>query len=132
MKILRRTFAPKEVRIALCILDEVGLEFNCEAFRMLRNPIEDVFLRDYSKVISGIEEGISPRQQVYFAIANLAADYLQSGQYHVHTGILSGLGQDLLTMSDKSLDELVHSGAIDDREAKVRKAGIRERIEIVG
>lgn len=132
MRILRRMFAPKEVRVALSILDEVGFEFDCEAFRMVRNPIEDVFVRDYSNVVSGIDEGISPRQQVYFAIANLTADYLQSGQYHVYRGVLGGLGQDLLTLFDKSLDELVHSGAIDDREAEVRKAAIRERIEIVG
>ena len=59
MKILRRMFAPKEVRIALGILDEVGFEFNCEAFRMLRNRIEDAFLRDYSKVVSAVEGGIS-------------------------------------------------------------------------
>ena len=132
MKILRRMFAPKEVRNALGILDEVGFEFNCEAFQMLRNPIEDVFLRDYRNVISAIEEGISPRQQVYFAIANLAADYLQSGHYHVYTGVLGGLGEDLLMMFDVSVDQLAHSGAIDDREAKARKAGIRERIAIVG
>jgi len=34
-------------------------------------------------------------------------------------------------MFDKSPDELVHSGATDDIEAKVRKARIRERIEIL-
>ena len=33
---------------------------------------------------------------------------------------------------DKCLDEIVDCGAIDDIEAKVRKAEIREGIEIVG
>jgi len=90
------------------------------------------FCLKFSNVISGIEEGISPRQQVYFAIASLATEYLQSGQYHVYTGVLGGLGEDLLMLFDKCLDEIVDCGAIDDIEAKVRKAEIREGIEIVG
>ena len=90
------------------------------------------FCLKFSNVISGIEEGISPRQQVYFAIASLAREYLQSRQYHVYTGVLGGLGEDLLMLFDKCLDEIVDCGAIDDTEAKVRKAEIREGIEIVG
>ena len=43
----------------------------------------------------------------------------------MHIVILDGLGQDPLMMFDKSLDRLVQSDAIDDREAKVRKARIR-------
>jgi len=134
MKILRRIFAPTEVRIALGILDEVGFEFDCEAFRMLRNRIEDAFLRDYGNVVSGVEGGISPRQQVYFAIANLAGDYLESGQYHLYRGVLNplGPGEDLLRLFDVSVDKLVQSGAIDDGDAKAQKAAIREGIESVG
>jgi hypothetical protein len=134
MKILRRIFAPKEVRIVLGVLDEVGFGFDCEAFRILRNRIQDAFLQDYSKVVSAVEEGISPRQQVYFAIANLAGDYLESGEYHLYRGILNplGPGEDLLRLFDVSLDKLVQSGAIDDGDAKAQKTGIRECIESVG
>ena len=134
MRILRRIFAPKEVRIVLGVLDEVGFEFDCEAFRMLRNRIDDAFLRDYSKAVSAVEEGISPRQQVYFAIADLAGDYLESGQYHLYTGVLNllGPGEDLLRLVDVSVDKLVQNGAIDDGDAKAQKAAIREGIENVG
>lgn len=134
MKILRRMFAPKEVRIALNILDEVGLEFDCDAFRIVRRRIEDAYLGDCNQVVSNVREGISPRQQVYTAIANLAGDYVQSGEYHLYRGILNpfGPGGDLLRLFDASVDKLVQMGACSVKEAKAQKAGVRESIETVG
>ena len=134
MKMLRRIFAPKEVRITLNILDEVGLEFDCEAFRMLKTRIEDAFLRDYNQVVSGVKEGISPRQQVYTAIANLAGDYVESGEYHLYRGWLNpfGPGEDLLRLFDASVDKLVQMRACSVKEAKAQKAGVREGIKTVG
>ena len=134
MKSLKRRFAPREVQDALDVLDEVGLEFDCEAFQRVRKPIEDKFLRHHNGVISSVEKGISPRQQVYFAIANLTGDYLESGEHHLYRGVLNPLGPggDLLRLFDAATDRLLQSGAIDDKVATTAKAGIRESIKSMG
>ena len=131
MKFLKRMFAPKEVRVAIGILDEVGLEFDCEAFHIVRNGIEDAYLWGSTSVVSHVKNGISPRQQVYTSIANLAGDYLESGQYHLYRGVLNplGPGEDFLKLFHLALDNLVQSGAIDDKEAEEQRKKKQEGIQ---
>ena len=134
MKILKRIFAPREVRVALNCLDEFGYEFDCEAFGMVRDQIEKAFLMNYNTVISQVQRGISPHQQVCFAIANVAGDYVESGQFHLYRGVLNPLGPggDLLKLFDTAIDKLVQIGAVDNSDAITQKAAIRESIKSVG
>lgn len=143
MKAIRRKLAPKEVKIALNVFDELRLSlqtasFNTgrsmDAFDLLCRRIEEEFIGDYSIVTSMVEKGVSPRQQVYFAIANLAGDYLESGNYHIYRGTLNpmGIGNDILRLFDMSIDNLLKESAINQEEAKAQKSEIREIIKNVG
>ena len=134
MKILKKASALKEVRAALDIFDEVGCEFGCKAFQIIRKSIKEEILGDYNAVVSAVEEGISPRQHVYFAIANIAGANVESGNYHIYRGVLNplGPGPDLLRLFDAAADKLVKTGAITEKEAKEQKEGIRENIKDVG
>ena len=44
MKAFRRRFASNEVRDALDVLNEIGSQFDCEAFQIVRGKLEDDFL----------------------------------------------------------------------------------------
>ena len=132
MKIIKRIFAPKEVKVTLNILDELSLELHSEAFRMIRSRIEEGILRDYKNVISQVKDGASARQLIYSSIANIAGDYVESGHYHVYRGVLSSEGIHFLELFDMSVDWLLKEGAISKKEAKEQKAGIKKNIECVG
>jgi len=134
MKTIKRILAPKEVKVALNVLDDLSLEFQTEAFETIRRQIEDAMLGDCKRVVSEVKEGISPRHLVYFAIANFAGEHVESGAYHIYRGVLNplGLGNDLLSLFDMATDRLLEDGAISEKEAKEQKAGIRKNIKCVG
>ena len=81
-----------------------------------------------------MKRGISPGQQVYIAIANIAGDHVESGQDHLYRGIFNplGLDGDFLRLFDAAIDKLVQSSTIDNTTAEVQKAGIREKIKSAG
>ena len=132
MKILKRIFAPIVVRVTLNILEEIALERNSAVFQMVRKQIEDAFLGDYNIVTSEYKKGISPRRQIYFAIANISSDSLGSGRYHLHKGILNPNGEEFLQLFNKAMSELAKDGAVTDKEAETYKAELRGIIEEVG
>ena len=133
MKIIKRIFAPKEVKVTLNIIEELSLEWGyTQAFREIRSEIERSILDDYKNVVSQVKDGASARQLIYFSIAFFAARCVKSGRYHIWTGVLTGIGSDLLSLFDMAIDRLLESGAISEKEAKEQKAGIREIIEYVG
>ena len=132
MKILKKILAPKAVRITLNIIDEVGCELDGEAFPSIRNQIEEALLSNPDEVMSALSEGFTPRQQAYWAIANLSGHHLESGHNHIYRGILTSFGEDLLRLFDMSIDQLSRINAISDREAEAQKQEIRKNIKGVG
>ena len=134
MKIINRIFAPKEVKITLNILDELSLELDSKAFKEIRSQIEEGILADYKNVISQVKDRASARQLIYFSIANIVGEYVESGYYHIYRGVLNplGLGNDLLSLFDMAIDRLFEDGGISEKEAKEQKAGIRKNIKSVG
>ena len=143
MKTIKRILAPKEVKVALNVLDKLSLELQTEAFETGRSmeafetvhrQIENTMLGDCKKVVSKVKEGISPRLLVYFAIANLAGDHLESGAYHMYRGVLNplGLGYDFLRLFNMAVDTLLKESAISEKEAEEQKATIRECMKNVG
>ncbi len=135
MGLFNKLFVPKEIQIALNILDELSYEFNSEAFKLVRSRIEKAFLTNHHAFISQIKKtGKTPRQQVYLAIMNIAGNYLESGQFHLHRGVLNPLGpaNDLLHLFDTAIDRLVQSGAENEDIAQAAKTGLRENLKSVG
>ena len=132
MKAFRRRFTSNEVRDALEVLNEIGNQFDCEAFQIVRAKLEDDFLADNKEVVALVKQGVSPRVQVYNAITNLAGDMVESGHYHVYRGVLGPVGEDLLRLFDLATDRLVHIGTIDAKYAKKQKAKLRKNIKSVG
>ena len=134
MDTIRRILAPKEVKIALNVLDELSLEFNSEAFKIVRNRVEDAIIRNCKNIVNQVKDGATPRELVYFSIANIAGDYIESGDYHIYRGVLNtlGPGPDFLILFDAAVDRLVEIGSVDKKEAEEQKTGIRENIKSVG
>ena len=134
MIILKKLFAPKEIRGVLGVLDEAECRFDCPAFKMIRNIIEKAVLANSNGVAKKIRDGLSPRQSAYSMIANIAGDHVESGQYHIYRGVLNpmGIGEDLLKIFDAAVDEMVTISAVDKEYAEKQKKGIRENIKTVG
>ena len=132
MKAFRKRFAPNEVKDALEILNEIGNQFDCEAFQIVGGILEDNFLADNNEVVALVKRGVSPRMQVYNAITNLAGDMVESGQYHIYRGALNTMGQDLLRLFDLATNNLVQLGTIDIKFAKKQKTNLRKSIKSMG
>lgn len=132
MKIVKRIFAPKEVKIALNVLHELSLELESQAFKEIRSQIEEGILSDYKNVVIQVKDRESARHLIYFSIANISADYIESGHYHIYRGALNLLGNELLNLFDMAVNRLLEFGAINETEAKEQKAGIRKNIKSVG
>lgn len=134
MKALKRMLASKEVRAVLGVLDEADQRFDCPAFEMVKNQIEQAVLSQPDVATDKLRNGLSARQVVYSMIANIAGDFVESGQFHIYRGVLNPLsgGEDLLRIFDSAVDEMVQIGAVDEKYAAEQKAGIRENIKTVG
>jgi len=131
---LKRFFAPKEVRAALGVLDELACTFDNEAFRIVHLQVERWIFSNPQKFAARVRAGTRPRNLVLAAVSDLAARHVESGEYHYYRGFLppGGLGEDFVKIYDASVDEAVRLGFITDEWAKEQRAGLRRNIETVG
>ena len=134
MKALKRMFASKEVKAVLGVHDEADQRFDCHAFEMVKNQIEQAVLSQPGATADKIRNGLSPRQAVYSMIGNIAGDFAESGQFHLYRGVLNPMtgGEDLLRIFDAAVDEMLQIGAIDEDDAAEQKSELRECIKTVG
>lgn len=134
IKFLNRLFAKKELKTTLGVLGEASCTFDNPAYELVRSKIEEVINEKPNEIVNLIQGGTPPRQWIYTAIANLAGDLVQSGEYHMYRGVLNplGLGKDLLRLHDSAIDELVRIGVVDSNSAATAKKAIRENIKEVG
>jgi len=77
-------------------------------------------------------EGTNLRQWMLGAIANIAGDCVESGQFHLARGWLNPVGQGLLLIYDTAADELVSMGAVDAESASRQKTRLRKNAADVG
>jgi len=149
MSFLKKITAPKEVQAALGVLDEIGctvvpsrlLGLNIpqplhdwQAFKIVRSEVEKVIFTDPHEFARMIQDGRPLRQWVWGAVANIAGDLAESGQYHIYRGALNpmGPGEDLVQLFDMAADELTRMGVLQPDYAEKQKAGLRENIRTVG
>ena len=134
MNALRKLFAPKEAKAAFGILDELSLTFDFRAFEKIKGAIEKNLVSRSGEFVRLLRSEPSPRKCVFGAVANLAADLVESGDYHIYRGALNPMddGENLLRLLDAALDELVHIGAMDASFASEQKEAVRKNIENVG
>ena len=136
MKFFKRMFASKEVKALLGVLDEADQRFDCRAFEMIKNQIEQAVLSLPDGFADKVRNGLSPRQCIYSMIANIASELLASGKFHLWPGSLNPMpfsgGLDLLRIFDASVDVMVQIGAVDNDYAAAHKARLRETIKNEG
>ena len=126
---------PKEIGVVLDILDEAKCKLDSPAFKEVQEYIKRAIQKNISDVVRVVrEEQQPPSHYVYSMIANVSGDWVESGEYHMHRGVLNpmGIGAGLLTLFDTTQDELVRMGACDEKYAQEQKNGIRENIKTVG
>lgn len=134
MNVLKKIFAPKEVKATLGILDELSLSFGFRAFAEIKSVMEHELLSTSGQFVELVRRGTAPRELGFTQIANLAGNLVESGHYHVWRGVLTPLddGPNLLRLFDAALDELVRIGALDTHKASEQKRIVRKNIADVG
>lgn len=132
MEMIKRILAPKEVKATLNVLDELSLELKSQAFKEISSQVKKGILNDYENVVSQVKDEESARQLLYFSIANIAGEYVESGYYHIYRGILNPLGCEFLDLFDMAVNRLLYVGAISEKEAKKQKTGVRRSIKGLG
>ena len=144
---LKKFFPPKEVKIALDILDEAEREFcnrdyqlirghieRNKVFQLVRSLIEKILFAHSDEFSEKIRQGASPHHWVYRTISNIAGDLVESGNYHVYRGVLNPMepGEELVEIFDIAVDKLVEMRVLDTEQAKKEKGAVRENIKSVG
>ena len=134
MNIFKKLFSPKEVRAAIGVLNELECTYDCVAFRIVREQVERLIFKNPKVFVDVIKKGTPPRQWVLGTVSNFAGDHVESGEYHVHRGLLDplGPGNDFLKIYDATADELVRMGVLEAEFAERQKAGVRDNIRDVG
>jgi hypothetical protein len=129
---IKRFLAPKEVKVTLNILDELSLELKSEAFKEISGQVKKGILSDFNNVVSQVKDEESARHLIYFSIANIAGEYINSGHYHIYRGILNPLGNEFLDLFDMAVNRLLYAGAIKEKEAEEQKTGVKRSIKGLG
>lgn len=149
MSFFKKLTAPKEVRAALAVLDEIACTkvsqlgitipsascwHDSEGFQIVRNEIEKMILARANEFARMIQKGTSPRQWVWGAVANIAGDLIESGQYHIYRGVLNplGPGEYLAQLFGVAVDELASMGTVDPDYARDQKAALWKNVGEVG
>ncbi|MBA7589255.1 hypothetical protein ES708_31336 [subsurface metagenome] len=144
---LKKFFPPKEVKIALGMLDVAEYDFynrDCQStrghierngvFQLVRGHIEKILFAHSNVFSEKIRQGASPRHWVYRTIANVAGDLVESGNYHIYRGVLNSMepGEELVEIFDMAVDKLVEMRVLDTEQAKKEKGELRENIKSIG
>lgn len=134
MNLFKKFLAPKEVKAALAVSEEVSFTYNCQEFEVIRKKLDELMLHQQDLLVKQIREGRTPRQCVYTVLSNIIGRELASGQHHIYRGVLSpmGPGPKLLTIFNSVIDELVNLGLEDEEGGKEVKRRIQQDIASVG
>lgn len=122
----------KELHAALAVMEEAKYSFSSQTFNEIIGYVESVARQNESGLIKSVHKGFTPRQCVYNAILRKTGDMLGSGHYHIYRGELSMQGNELLNIYNKTVDELVKSGAMNETGRKKAITHIYEAIKEVG
>ena len=139
MRFLIRPFLSREAKFVLALLDEIQRSHQlaapaCDAFLIVREQVERAIYAN-PRGLSGLERlGVSTEQWTWSAIANISGDFVESGRFHLHRGMLNplGPGEALLNLHDAELEQLVCLGAVPLDKAVQQKSALRENIRDVG
>lgn len=132
MTFFKKLFAPKEIRAAIGVLDELESMFDCDAFRIVRQSVEQMIFARSQEFVEVIRKGTPARKWILGAVSNFSGDHAESGQYHLHRGVLNPLGNDFIKIYDGMIDESVQMGFLEKEFAEKQKDGLRQNIENVG
>jgi len=134
MKILQQLFGSKELKAAYGAIDELDVTLNNPAYKLVRAQIEPVLKDDSADIISLIKNGTTPRNWALCAIANVSGDLIETGNYHLHRGVLNPLGEgpNLLKLYHDAIDESVKAGATDEETSQRIKSQLDDIIKKIG
>ena len=134
MNILKTLFLEKELRQVFAALRQAESEFERYGYLTIKKSIEQcilVSLKGRAKKVIEVNKTI-PTMLMYHFLANVVADYLGSGRYHVYRGMLDFNGKDLYQILNISLERLEAGGFYNHKQVEEFKSVVNEDIKGAG
>ena len=134
MIFFKKASTSKEIQSIYKELDAAARTYNSFALEPIKKNIIKMIASHSNEIIGVIKNEMTPRQWVYARIADIAGDYIESGQYHIYRGVLNpmGPGKALLRMFEAAIDELVQMKAMDSVYANEQKTALHNNIKTIG
>lgn len=124
---------PPEVTAAMAVLTKLEESHDPIAFGIVRERVEGLIRSDPNAFAGIIQRGRPVKHWVLSAVANTAANALESGEFHIHRGTLDPLvGDGLLRIFDRVVDEAIQIGVMEAEYGIRQKEAVRDNIEFVG
>ncbi|MBN2456611.1 MAG: hypothetical protein JXB29_08790 [Sedimentisphaerales bacterium] len=135
MNILKTLFLEKELKQVLAALRQAESEFERYGYSTIKKSIEQcilVSMRGRAKKVLEANK-TTPTMLMYYFLANVLADYLGSGRYHVYRGVLDFNGKDLYQILNICLEKLEAEGfTFGDQSVKEFRSVVDGEIKGVG
>ncbi len=121
------------VKKALEILEDIATKHDSDQ-KLVFEQVKKAILDDKSKYAESLKQAPNIKQWILSEVANRAGDLVETGQYHLHRGILNpmGPGPTLLKIYEYCLKELVNIEAITEENAEEEKRALMQNIRSVG
>lgn len=135
MNIFQMFFLEKELKQIFLALHQAESEIGCYSFSIIRKSVEQCILVSMKGRVKQVLDinNATPITMVYCIIANVVADYLSTGQYHVYRGLLNFTGQDLYKILNICLKKIEQVGfTFGSQSAKEFRAVVDREIQEVG
>jgi hypothetical protein len=126
-------FQPREVKDTLLALDRLAYDSTNLAMPEVQRLVRKAILADPGKVVGSIRaDRLQPKTLVWLLTSNVLDRQLSSGSLHTYRGMLSIIGNSMLTLWDAAADNLAETGFYSAEQAARDKAHIREQIRRAG
>ena len=126
-------FTPKPIKLLLNELDLFEHKVDLSGFHLVKQKvIQNIKANKVAFAKAMTNSNISSEQIIAAEIANVSGDMLETGEYCIYRGILSPAGEQLMTLFQCALDELVRIGAISEEKKLEDVGGLRSTIRSIG
>ena len=132
MNVVKKIFAPSEVKVCFSILNDLDSQFSNSMFLVIKKEVE-AQLMDFDKTrYSIIQDGMVPKHLVLMLISNSLGGHISSGSYHTYRGVLGLQGHELLKMWNQTISIMMSEGYYSQEEGNEDQEWIKNQIKAVG
>jgi hypothetical protein len=126
-------FEHKTIKMCVDVANDIEKEINTEMGFFVFDKVRKILRAEKEKTIASIEvDKLTAHALIYLITGNVVYDEIMTGNYHVHRGTLSMLGQNLREIWDKIRSGTIHYGLQTVNEFDEDTRRLDEEISLMG